>query len=121
MQNQAKRRSRRISSKLAVCWLRGGKEIPALVADINLHGMFIRTELDAWRDELLEVIIQLGDGPLRMCVVARFMGNTDSGRGIGAELFLVSKNDRRRWSQHYHATLRKLTGGARPHATEAML
>jgi hypothetical protein len=73
--------------------------------------MFIRTELDAWRDELLEVVIQLGDGPLRMCVVARFMGETESGRGIGAELFLVSKHDRRRWSQHYHAVLRRVTGG----------
>ena len=116
MDNRSRRRSTRIPSCLSVQWIRRGVAHPAVAADINADGLFIQTDLDAQPGELLQLVIDLSDGPLLAFVTARFVGASLSGRGIGAELFLLGKTERRRWNRHYRAQLQVLQYEAPPAA-----
>jgi hypothetical protein len=109
MKIKSKRRSRRIPSRLAVRVMRRGAWVTASAGDINEHGVFIRTEVKAWPGELLQFVIDLPDGPMNAFVVARFIGTTETGVGIGAEFYNLAEVDRVRWSRHFRAELRGLT------------
>ena len=113
---KSKRRSRRVPCDVTVSWMRRGVAVPAVAADINEHGMFIRTSLAAHAGELLQLVVHLPDGALTCCVIARFVGESESGRGIGAELFVIAEGDRRRWSRHYRAALRAMSAPVAPEA-----
>ncbi len=108
MDNKPRRRTKRIECNLPVQWIRRGIAQPAVARDLNAHGLFIATELDAQPMELLQIVIQLPDGPITACVIARFVGKSESGKGVGAELFTLSEADRRRWNRFYRAALRSM-------------
>ena len=114
MATLSKRRTERVFCNLTVRWMRRGVATPAVAADVNLHGLFIRTGLEAQPGELLQLVIDLPDGPMQVCVTAQFVGLSQSGRGIGAEIFAVSDVDRRRWTHHYRQLLRDALHAAQP-------
>ena len=45
----------------------------------------------------------LPDATLDVVVVARFVGKTESGVGIGTEIFLMDELAQTKWAQHYRA------------------
>lgn len=103
----ARRRTQRIPTKLGIQWHRGHSIIEAVAGDINEQGMFVKTDLACQPDEMLPVTVLLPDGPLKMIVVARFVGTTTSGRGVGAEIFVIGEAERERWTAHYWNLVRK--------------
>jgi len=102
----SRRRTERIATNLTIRWHRAGGGVDAVAADINEQGMFVKTELDVQPDEMLHLSVTLPDGPLSMIVVARYVGQTRSGRGVGAEIFLMGDAERQRWTKHYWTLIR---------------
>lgn len=97
------RRSERIADALPVRWIRRPAVLELSTADINLHGMFIRTRHAPQHGSLMQLEVQLPTGPVSMFVSVRFVGETVSGHGIGVEIFLIEAADRTAWSDHYRA------------------
>jgi hypothetical protein len=108
MMTTFRRRTERISATLPVSWKHRGKPVQAIAADINEHGMFIKTEVPVDPGQLLQISIALPDGPLSAFITVRFVGATQQGQGFGAELFLMMDDARDRWSQHYRAARMQL-------------
>jgi len=99
------RRTERIASGIRVSIMRGGVLKPAIVADVNEHGLFIATQCSVEPGELIKVVIELPDGPLTACVVVRFVGRTSAGQGLGTEFLCVGESEMRRWSRYYRGLL----------------
>ncbi len=112
-----RRRSVRVPSSLEVSWTRRGVAVPAVAADINEHGLFVFTTMSAHPGELLPVRIELPGGAITAIVIARFVGISESGEGIGAELFVISDDDHLRWCRYYQAQLRAHVAVTSPSST----
>ncbi len=105
----SKRRSERVTTSLPVRWIRRGNIVQLTVADINLHGMFLLTQdLSVVPGELMQIQIVLSEKTvLDAFVIARFVGKTASGCGIGVEIFVMDERQQLVWSQHYRATAQR--------------
>ncbi len=104
------RRSERIPAHLPLKWRRGPAEVACTTGDISAEGLFIRTEETIFPGSLMQVEVELPDGPLRMFVTAVFVGQTTSGRGIGVQIFVIGNDERRRWRRNYQNMLRERQG-----------
>jgi hypothetical protein len=60
----------------------------------------------------MQLEVQLPDGVITMFVIARFVGKTMSGEGVGVELFLLGPEERRRWTRYYRRVLLARTAPA---------
>jgi hypothetical protein len=102
----SKRRSKRISSHISMSWLRQDREVTVVASEINEHGLFIRFEGEIPAlGELLQLVIELPDGPLRAHATARVVNDQIEGPGVGAEIVVLSDHERRRWAKHYRQLL----------------
>jgi hypothetical protein len=97
------RRSERVPNVVPVRWIRRPAAIDMSTADINLHGMFIRTWEKPLHGSLMQLELELPTGKIAAFVHVRFVGDTVSGHGIGVEIFLIDAAHRRAWSDHYRA------------------
>jgi PilZ domain-containing protein len=95
------RRSERFPVNLPVVWSRGGRAISCVARDLNLHGAFICTDEIIEHGSLMQVRFQLPERTIEMFVTARFVGNTFSGHGIGAEIFIIDDESRTAWVRYY--------------------
>lgn len=102
------RRSFRVPCCLCVTWVRFGQRIETTALDANLHGLFVRTDdTTLVPGGLMHLEIQMPEGAvLRLFAAARFIGETAAGKGIGAEIFVASPEDRSRWARLYHQLVR---------------
>ncbi len=100
-----KRRSQRVAASLPVTWVRRGRRFQCATADIGADGMFLRTDEEIDPGYLMQLEVQLpGEAlPVLMFVSARFVGRTERGKGIGAQIYVVSEQDRKRWNRFYRA------------------
>jgi hypothetical protein len=98
------RRSERIPTNLKVTWLRG-RPIDVVALDINLHGMFLRTDESVEPGSLMQLNVHLPDRSIPLFVTARFCGKTTSGVGIGVEIFLLDEVNQAHWTLYYHSML----------------
>src|SRR5207245_11583210 len=97
--SKSKRRSERIPGSLPVRWIRKSGIIETTAADINLHGMFVRSAPGRIKPgEMLQLQVVLPDGNLDVFVVARFVGQTESGAGVGVEIFVMDELAQTGWS-----------------------
>jgi hypothetical protein len=72
-----------------------------VATDINADGLFLATGLEAEPGELMQLVVELPDGPLQLLGSARFVGRTQSGAGIGVEIYGISDAGRARWLAYY--------------------
>jgi hypothetical protein len=98
-----RRRSPRVPCDLPVEWRRGLRTQHCRARDINLDGLFIATEVPVDLHYVMDVIVHLPSGPLEVLGVARFVGKTRHGHGIGIGVHAISNADRARWLVFYRA------------------
>jgi hypothetical protein len=102
--SMSRRRSERIPVTVPVKWIRRMNDVDAIAIDINLHGMFLRTdETGVLPGQLMQVEVLLPDGVLELFVIARFVGLTERGLGIGVEIFVMDDVARGKWGNYYRA------------------
>jgi hypothetical protein len=110
MNIRKKRRSMRLSSNLRVRWIRLPKSRELVAASINEHGMFLRTDATTTLDSLMQLETTLpGGGVVTMFAVARFVGRTPGGAGIGVEIHLMDDKQRQAWLEFYRGAQRSAT------------
>jgi hypothetical protein len=95
------RRTERLPVELTVTWNRAGRDYPCSAADVNAHGLFVRTDHIVEPGSLMHLRVQLPDRVLEMFVTARFIGKTMSGHGIGVEIFLIDEVSQCHWLAFY--------------------
>jgi hypothetical protein len=95
------RRTERHPVEMSVVWSRAGREIRCSAIDVNAHGLFLRTNERVEPETLMHLAVRLPDRVLEMFAVARFAGETASGPGIGAEIFLIDDVSQRHWVASY--------------------
>lgn len=95
------RRTERLPVELSVIWNRGGRDLQCTAADINAHGLFVRTDQIVEPESLMHLRVQLPDRVVEMFVTARFVGKTASGEGIGVEIFLIDDVSQVNWMAFY--------------------
>ncbi len=104
----SRRRSERVAIKLPVRWRRGQRIIEAITGDISGEGLFVGTQEQVPPGSLMHLEVDVpGEPPLAMFVTAMFVGQTTNGAGIGAEIFVMSEPERRRWRRFYLGLLRE--------------
>jgi hypothetical protein len=102
------RRSRRVPVRLPVRLVRGTRRIPAIATELNRHGMFIRTDADAELNYVVQLEIDLPNGPsFRALATAR--SRSQRAEGFGVEFFSIDPRHRNEW-ECFH---RELTGRRR--------
>ena len=100
-----KRRSARVATALPVRWLRAGRPVDAVATDININGLFLRTDTAPIESALMQLEVALPSQTVRFFGVARFVGNTAGGHGIGIEIHLIDEQARMMWNQYYRMLL----------------
>ncbi|MSP59169.1 MAG: PilZ domain-containing protein [Myxococcales bacterium] len=101
-----KRRSQRVQAVLPITWIRRGLRQDITTADVSNDGMFLLTDDTVTPGSLMQLeALVPGERPLLMFVSARFVGRTESGTGIGVQIYVVSDQDRRRWQRYYRGLL----------------
>lgn len=103
-----RRRTPRLQCDLPVQWKRGWRDVLARACDMNADGIFIRTDETVELNHMVDVTVTLPTGKVTFMGVARFVGATRHGRGIGVSIHVISKEDRERWSAFYQSKLRDL-------------
>jgi hypothetical protein len=102
--SMSKRRSERIAVTLPVRWIRRPNDVETIAIDMNIHGMFLRTdEPSVLPGQLMQVEVKLPEGSLELFVIARFVGLTERGLGIGVEIFVMDDVARGKWANYYRA------------------
>lgn len=101
-----KRRSERVPSSLPVTWVMRDRSVEVVAADVSAEGMFLRTSEQTTPGMLMRIEVQLPETPpIVLFAMARYIGRTSSGEGIGAEIYVASDADRRRWLKYYRGLL----------------
>ena len=100
-----RRRTPRAPCDLPVEWKRGWKTVNGRVRDLNADGFFMLTPHTVELNYVVDVIVTLPDGPLPLLGVARFVGATRHGRGIGVAIHAITKEDRARWHAYHRAAV----------------
>ncbi len=100
------RRSQRVGCAMPVYWSRRRTPMSGQAIHCNAHGLFIATLYDADVGFVLDFTIVLPTGAISATGIARFVGFTPAGRGLGIELHVMDTGDRQCWHTHYVRTLR---------------
>lgn len=95
------RRSERVASALKVRWIKLPAIVEAVAADMNLNGIFLKTDVTTTPGALMQLEVELPDGPMSVFGAARFVGATQSGAGIGVEFVVIDELARTRWIAFY--------------------
>ena len=75
------------------------------VRDLNADGFFLLTTHTVELNYLMDLVLTLPDGPLPLLGVARYVGATRHGRGIGVAIHAITKEDRARWHAYHRAAV----------------
>ena len=99
------RRSPRVPCLVSASWTRQGHPVELEISLMSAHGMFLLTDEDVLPGALMQLEVTLPDGgrPILLFASARSVGATEAGRGIGAEIYVISNHDRERWNAIYRA------------------
>lgn len=100
-----RRRTLRIACDLPAVWRRRPGDVEARVRDFNADGVFLATTETIPLNYVMDLCLTLPDGPLEVLAVARFVGRSRHGHGIGVAFHALAADDRKRWLAHYRAAL----------------
>src|SRR5690242_1611408 len=103
--SKSNRRSERMVTSLPVRWLLRSGSVDCVASDVNADGLFLRTDVSAMPGALMQLELRLPTGPITVFGVARFVGNTLAGAGIGIELFMMGPPERRSWLGFYRSLI----------------
>lgn len=103
-----RRRSPRAPCDLPVEWKRGWKTVHGRARDLNADGFFLITPHTLELNFVMDVIVTLPDGPISLLGVARYVGPTRHGRGIGVQIHAITKEDRARWCAYHRAAVAEM-------------
>jgi hypothetical protein len=109
MARERRRRTERVSVALEGRWLRRGQVSRAPVADVNAHGLFLRSVEAAPAGALMQLEVDLPTGTIALFVSARHVARGDGSRGTGAEIYLMGEGEKSAWMGYYRECLRALT------------
>lgn len=98
-----RRRTPRAPCDLPCLWRRRQRPVEGRVKDLNAHGLFFETQQVVELGYVVDLVVTFPDGPLEVLGVARFVGNTRWGHGIGIAIHGIARDDRTRW-EAYHRT-----------------
>lgn len=100
------RRTKRVACQIPVRWHRRQGDLEVTATDVNADGMFLCSDEEtAPPGTLIQLLVQLPDRTLAVNAVVRFVGQTQSGRGMGVELFMMPVATRRQWLSFYRFML----------------
>ena len=102
---KANRRSIRIPIARVARWLRGDRVLMCEARDLNEHGLFLRTTERTPPNRLMRIELELPGRTVTFLGVARFLGETASGVGIGVEIFSMHPADKQAWLTFYRSML----------------
>lgn len=102
-----RRRTLRVTRELPAAWQRERAWIPVRVLNTSAQGLFLGTESEIVAGESIEVMVGIPGGPVSMTVIARFVGETRWGHGVGAQIVTISPADHDRWIRDYRAAARR--------------
>jgi hypothetical protein len=103
-----RRRTPRAPCDLPALWRRGRRTVNARIRDLNEHGLFLETPEVADLGYVVDLSITLPVGPIEVLGVARFVGVTRYGHGIGVAVYALSRDHRRHWEDFYRTALADL-------------
>lgn len=103
-----RRRTPRVPCDLPAVWRRGWRRDELRVRDLNADGMYLATDAKVALNYLMDLVIELPDGPLEVLVVARFQGRSRHGPGIGVAIHAIDPDDRKRWHAYHRRLLEQL-------------
>jgi hypothetical protein len=103
-----RRRTPRAPCDLPVEWRRGWKTVMGRARDLNADGFFLITPHTLELNFVMDVIVTLPDGPVPLLGVARYVGPTRHGRGIGVQIHAIAKEDRARWHAYHRAAVAEM-------------
>jgi hypothetical protein len=109
-----RRRSPRVPCDLRVEWRRGLRTSWCRARDFNLGGLFIATEIPVELHYAMDLVVHLPSGAIEVLGVARFVGNTRHGHGIGVAVHSITDEDRARWLVFYRAARHDLVSSFSP-------
>jgi hypothetical protein len=104
-----RRRTYRVPCDLPVLWRRGWRDVSARACDLDTDGLFLATSHSIPVDQTMDLVVTLPDGPVRVLGVARYLGVTRHGRGIGVAILAITAEDRTRWLSWYRAEVEAMT------------
>ena len=110
-----------MATSLPVRWLKVTGTVETTATDINMNGLFLRMEDLPKVRSLMQLEVTLPMRVLRFFAVARFVGNTESGPGIGVEIHLIDEHDRAVWHQYYRALLSRASKAPSPALARASI
>src|SRR6187200_3738580 len=89
-----RRRTHRVPCDLAVEWRRGWRLVVAQARDFDTDGLFLATTHTIQLDQSMELVVTLPDGTsINLLGVARYVGVTRHGRGIGIAIIAITDED----------------------------
>lgn len=86
-------------------WRRGGRTFHLRAVDLNSHGLFLKTEMPVALHYVMDLVIVLPSGPIEALAVARFVGLTRYGHGVGVALHSMTKEESERYWAYYRAAM----------------
>ncbi len=112
--NADRRRSPRVPCVLPVTWKRGGTSHQLRVLDLNADGVFIETTQPIELNYLMDLVLTLPDGDLPFLAVARFLGASRHGKGIGVAIHVMTPEDRKRWHAFHCGLVQRMIDAMPP-------
>jgi hypothetical protein len=101
-----RRRTHRVACDLPVEWRRGWRLVVAHARDFDTDGLFLATAHTIPLNQTMDLVVTLPDGEqINIVGVARYVGVTRHGRGIGVAILAITDEDREKWLAHYRAEL----------------
>jgi len=116
---KSRRRTERVACQIPARWNRAGGTVELTIGDASEQGVFINTREAAAPGALIQLEVVLPAASITMCLITRFVGATQSGSGIGAEIYLIGERERSLWSNYYKTLLKASRSAAREKATRA--
>jgi hypothetical protein len=103
-----RRLSPRVPCDLLVEWRRGVRTLKCRARDLNVNGLFLATEVPVDVGYAMDLCVHFPTGVLDILGVARFVGLTRHGHGIGVQVHVIDKKDSERWLVYYRSLRRDL-------------
>jgi hypothetical protein len=106
--SEERRLSPRVPCDLPVDWRRGLRTLRCRARDLNVNGLFVATEVPVPVGYAMDLCVHFPTGPLEILGVARYVGRTRHGHGIGVQVHVIDKKDSERWLVYYRSLRRDL-------------
>lgn len=103
-----RRRTPRVPCDLPAHWKLQSRVIAARAVDLNADGLFLRTDSIVAENHLMDLAVTLPHTEVSFFGVARYVGASRHGHGIGVKIHAISREDREAWMRYYRLALERM-------------